>query len=320
MTTAATLKESAGAVCPNCSSARTMSCPGGRLLPFFVKRVFGFEPPSLAVFIPDRLHPYLGWADRLANATPWGYRPLRCDILICSDCDFVCPALDLTDSQILRLYLDYRSRSYNDERVRYEPQYRKVAPYVGKSPTEQKARMAHVESFLADVPFLASARDVLDFAGADGRFIPPKLLTRCKCTVCDVSDEPPYTPDVCREADLALLGKFDYVQACHVLEHVREPKLLVEALASHLSQNGVLYLEVPQEGSGEKIERLRRGEGSFPIHEHINLYTEKSMAALVESAGLKLLKIVASALNLGWCRTTVISVVASRFPSSPTAS
>jgi hypothetical protein len=179
--------------------------------------------------------------------------------------------------------------------------------------------MAHVESFLADIPFLSSVRDVLDFAGADGRFIPPDLLARCKCTVCDVSDEPPYRPDVSREADVTVLGKFDFVQACHVLEHVREPKSLVESLASHLNQDGVLYLEVPKETSNEKVDRLRRGEATFPIHEHINLYTEKSLAALVNSAGLELVKMASSELNLGWCRTTVISALAVHSPSSTTA-
>jgi len=44
--------------------------------------------------------------------------------------------------------------------------------------------------------------------------------------------------------------------------------------------------------------------GSVPIHEHINLYPVKSIARMIESAGLQIVDIEAVFLDLGWIKTT----------------
>jgi hypothetical protein len=299
-------------LCPNCSASDVAIRSGGLLQPFFVKRVFGIEPPTLASLLP---HGIGVWFARLIGAIPFlsrlvESRPLRCDILVCTACDFVCPALSLAETQLLNLYRDYRSQWYNAERVRYEPSYRKIALLVGKSPAEHRARMRHVEAFLSDVPGIATVREVLDFAGADGRFIPPTLLERCNCTVYDVSEESPYRPGIRKAAMLTELGMFDYIQVCHVLEHVRQPKALMESILPHLAQGGLVYLEAPEEGSQQRVERLRARRETFPVHEHINLYTEKSLTALVVAVGLRLVKIETAELDLGWCQATILSAVA----------
>ena len=299
------------AICPNCTSPEVKIVPAGRLLPFVAKRVLGIEPPTLATFLPHRAGVHF---TRLARKFPLlrleHARPLQCDILICTTCDFVCPALDLGDDQLMRLYHDYRSDSYNADRIRYEPAYRKLADLVGKSPGEHRARIAHVEAFLSGVPGAAEVREVLDFAGADGRFIPPGLLARCHCTVYDVSEEQPFRAGIRKVSQLEGLGTFDYVQLCHLLEHVRSPKTLLQTATRHLAPDGLLYVEVPKEGSKDRIERLRAGAEAFAIHEHINLYTEKSLAALLEAVGLTVIKMEAADLDVGWCRATVLSALA----------
>ena len=236
-------------------------------------------------------------------------RPL-CQILVCGACDFVCPALPIEETQLLHLYHDYRSQSYDAERIRYEPSYRRVAPLVGKSPAEHRARLQHVEAFLSDVPDMSSIREVLDFAGADGRFIPTGMLERCNCTVYDVSAARPYRPGIRKATELSELGLFDYIQVCHLLEHVRKPKALMESILPHLAEGGLVYLEVPREGSELRAVRLRAGAGTFPIHEHINLYCEKSLTALVQAIGLRLVKMGTEELDLGWCQVTILSAVA----------
>ena len=300
-------------ICPNCGSAEVATNSGGRLLPFFVKRVFGIEPPTLATFLPHRIGAQF---TRLTRNIPALSRlghawPLQCEILICTNCDFVCPALEIGDGQLLHLYHDYRSAGYNAERIRYEPSYRKLAPLVGKSSTEYRSRMEHVEAFLSDVPAISLVRNVLDFAGADGRFVPPSLLERCDCTVYEVSEELPCRPEIRKTSQISQLGEFDYIQVCHLLEHVLQPKVLVETVARYLRKGGLIYIEVPMETSEQHIQALRAGTAIFPIHEHINLYSEKSLAALVESVGLKLVKMGTAELNIGWCRATVLSAVAS---------
>jgi len=298
--------------CPNCASPDVVARAGGLLQPFFVKRVFGIEPPTLASLLPKGIG---GGIARLIGAVPVlsrlvEARPLQCEILVCTACDFVCPALAIAETQLLNLYRDYRSQSYNAERVRFEQSYRKIASLVGKSPAEHRARTQHVQAFLSDVPEMSTVREVLDFAGADGRFIPPGLLERCNCTVYDVSEEPPYRSGIRKAAELAELGAFDYIQVCHLLEHVRQPKELMESILPHLAQGGLVYLEVPMEGSQERVERLRAGTEEFPIHEHINLYSKKTLAALVQALGLRAVKMGTAELDLGFCRVTILSAVA----------
>ncbi|MGD0360448.1 MAG: class I SAM-dependent methyltransferase [Bryobacteraceae bacterium] len=299
------------ATCPNCNSPEVLIRSGGRLLPFFTKRVFEIEPPTAASLLPQRIGRCFTWLTDAIPGLSWlgQARPLQCDILICEACDFVCPAIDITENQLLNLYRDYRSASYNAERTRYEPAYRKLAPFVGKSPAEHRARMSHVDAFLSDVPLMSSVGEVLDYAGAEGLFIPTALLERCHCTIYEVSDVSPCRPEIRKTNDPAQLGSFDYIQVCHLLEHVRRPRALMKSLIRHLRSKGMIYIEVPKEASELAIGRLRSGDRTFPIHEHINLYTERSLAALVKSVGLRLLKMGSEELDLGWCRATVLSAV-----------
>jgi hypothetical protein len=281
-------------------------------MPFFVKRVLGLEPPTVASVLP---HPLGAYVERIATQIPVlsllaRGRPLFCSILICSACDFVCPGFDLTDDQLLELYRDYRSASYNADRIRYEPSYRKIALQAGKSMEEFNSRMAHVEAFLADVPGLAAVRDALDYAGADGRLLPRSIQERCRCTVFEVSDEPAWRPEIRKVTELSQLGRFDYIQACHLLEHVWQPRVLLQSLTGYLTKTGLIYIEVPKEGSPSDINRLRAGAGSFPIHEHINIFTEKSLSKLIEGVGLNIVKLTCSEVDFHWARATVLSAIA----------
>jgi hypothetical protein len=169
--------------------------------------------------------------------------------------------------------------------------------------------MAHVDRFLMNVPGIASIRDVLDFAGADGSFIPTELR-RCHCTVYEVSDERPCRPEISKVSEITQLGMFDYIQVCHLLEHVRHPKQLMKSVIQHASPGALVYIEVPKEATEHRVEALRGGGETFLVHEHINLYTEASLSALVEAIGLTLLKMESRALDMGWCRATVLSAVA----------
>ena len=298
--------------CPNCASTQTECHPKGRLAPFFVRRVFGVEPPRLSVMVPSRLGQVI---PRLIARIRWldRPRPLACPILICSDCEFVCPAIPLSDDQLLNLYRDYRSKTYNDERSLLEPGYAVIADRVGRDPAEVRRRNAHAADFLNGVDGLDQISTVLDFGGADGRFI-PQLLRNANCLVYDPSSVPPHDPAIQNVTTEADLRTYDYVQACHILEHVSQPRKFLVHVMRYLRASGLLYLEVPQDKTSIEIAALHQNNNTqfFHIHEHINLYTKRSLRALVESVGLHLMKIESAVVDLGWCRTAIVSAVAKR--------
>lgn len=72
--------------------------------------------------------------------------------------------------------------------------------------------------------------------------------------------------------------KFDYIQIMHVLEHIYDPLQFLEIPLAHLNKHGVLYLEVPIEFNGtDLIQKVICNERRLKVHEHINLYTPRSL-------------------------------------------
>lgn len=78
---------------------------------------------------------------------------------------------------------------------------------------------------------------------------------------------------------------FDCIIATHVIEHVYEPVKFVEQLARRLKPGGAVMLAAPDMGSP-----LRRLMGhrwpSFKVPEHILYFDERTLARLMEQAGL----------------------------------
>lgn len=83
-----------------------------------------------------------------------------------------------------------------------------------------------------------------------------------------------YDPSLSVRAELAI--------SRHVLEHVTDPRSLVEVLAT-AAPDGVLYLEVPDATS-----MLENSAIYDVIYEHCNYFGAPAMAALVESADLRM--------------------------------
>ena len=84
--------------------------------------------------------------------------------------------------------------------------------------------------------------------------------------------------------DAALAQEYDLVACCQVLEHVPYPADVLRDLVQAMRPGTLLYVEVPQE-------QLMRGPDPLPKkhhwHEHINFFSERSLAALLANCGLK---------------------------------
>ena len=283
--------------CRNCAALEVVDLGFvGKLAPFFLKRVFGMKlgfatsPGSLKqllrriALVPQR------WLERIT-------RPAALiEMQLCSRCTFIQSKLPFDEYAINRLYLDYRSDSYNMERSEYEPGYAAIAAQVGQDPAELDNRITAATKFLATHIPSTSDFTILDYGGADGKFLP---RIDARKFVYEISNIEPIA-GVSRVHALSDLDTYSLVQLTHVIEHVVEPLQLVQQVAAHVAHGGYLYLETPQELSEEQRSELTTGRRVMPVHEHINSYSALAVSMLIEAAGLDLVGIEASPVDVGW--------------------
>jgi SAM-dependent methyltransferase len=81
-------------------------------------------------------------------------------------------------------------------------------------------------------------------------------------------------------------GSIDLVTMNQILEHVLEPRAIVEAARRLLRPGGVSWISVPQGGSlGMSL--LGGRHPTVATHMHVNLFEVESLRALVEQVGLR---------------------------------
>ena len=103
------------ALCRNCDATDlrdNIFGPVGQVAPFFLKRVFGIE--ICATQSMDPLKRLIKQSlSRLAPLRKVYDRQAFIDMQICRQCQFVQAARPFRDEDLMRLYVDYRSDTYN---------------------------------------------------------------------------------------------------------------------------------------------------------------------------------------------------------------
>jgi hypothetical protein len=290
--------------CRNCGAQVTTDLGFiGEVAPFFLKRVlnleFGLAPSG---------HPVKRFLRRIeffSRSLQKIYgKSVLVEIESCTSCSFLQTKRPFSDEAIGRLYTDYRSDSYNEERIRYEPEYASIASQVGSSTKEIQTRKVGLSQWLTGKFNVESNFSMLDYGGADGRFLPDLPAEKY---VFDISDIAP-AEGIKRIGSESELSSYSYVQLAHVLEHVSYPLALTRKAASFLKGSGYLYIEVPQELTEEAMSRLasRSNTIRLPIHEHINQYSVRAVTELLRSAGLTVVAVETDLTDLGWNKGTII--------------
>jgi SAM-dependent methyltransferase len=222
------------------------------------------------------------------------------EMQVCEHCSFIQTSVPFHDDDIMRLYVDYRSHSYHQQRVQYEPEYAAIAAAVGHDPVEVSTRTAALAAFLRKELRTTDPMTILDYGGSDGRFIPDIPGSKF---VYEISNSDP-VPGVTRIKSESELGTYSLVLLAHVTEHVPHPLNLVRKLSAYVEPGGHLYIETPQEIPDPQRDELRNGAPRFeiPIHEHINSYCVPAVAALLEAASFTIVAIESAFVDLGWVK------------------
>lgn len=270
-------------------------------------------------------------------------RPRPTRLLQCRDCGFRFFEERLTDAESARLYSGYRGERYFRARHRREPWYtRKVNDGIGEDVGVARARRALVGEFIGRHADTGGIETVLDFGGDRGQMIPDLGKDRY---VYEISGMEPVA-GVTSIQDTKDLGtdRFDLTLLSHVLEHVSEPRTILDQLLPVLKRRGLLYVEVPLErvslrwvrrssrydaylravGRADLIAtavdfystlfRVRCGAvpplGFVKMHEHINFFDERSLASLLARCGFDVIATERPVIRSALGETAVISALA----------
>jgi hypothetical protein len=225
----------------------------------------------------------------------------------CALCHSITPCHEYSFDDLLGLYRDYRSETYNRDRISVEPTYARIAEDVGNHSLEIKNRNAAVDSFLSRSASYFTGSEMIDYGGSDGRFIPPFVYKQFKnIHIYDASKEPLHVSVDARKVKKIADPQpeaYTFLTCMHVLEHVGNPKALVVEAARLLVPGGLMYIEVPLELTQSISEDLVRNIIDTPItiHEHMNLFDRTSIRNLVGSiADLELIDDTEDVVNFGW--------------------
>ena len=170
-------------------------------------------------------------------------------LYFCNRCESKFFSAKFSTTEIATMYEGYRDAVYLRRRKKWEPWYTNaVNEAIGHSESTLLARKKHLMELLLNQQKLGIINyptRVLDFGGDEGQFIPdlPSIRSRA---VLEISKAVP-RENVLSLADWSEAKAFnpDFIMICHVLEHVDNPRELVQRAAEILPIGGLLYVEVP---------------------------------------------------------------------------
>jgi hypothetical protein len=253
-----------------CCGSRDLGSNQAVLAPFVATRVFGWRPVEITA----------DWGLRDLRQG-WSYAP--CNTLECRDCGHVFLDMRFDDHEMARLYSGYRGPDYTDLREEFEPGYR-----------ERNARLVDEDAYVGDVeaflrPLTPAKPKLLDWGGDTGLNTPFRREAALH-HIYDISDKPPIAGAV-HVTKAQLEGvRYDLIVCSNVLEHIPHPAAALQELCAIADREQLIYIEVPF----EDLMRSRALEGEARPkrlwHEHINFFSERSLRAVVERGGFRVVK------------------------------
>jgi SAM-dependent methyltransferase len=182
--------------------------------------------------------------------------------VLCDSCRF-CWALELNQWPLAK----FKDCIYNADYISVDPDYLEVRP------------TANAKRLRAMFPNLPSDIRHLDYGGGNGLL--SKLLRESNW------DSVSYDPFVDGEVDPGRFGRFDFITAYEVFEHVPDLQILLTSLCALLTHNSLLlFSTLISDGNIETKKRLDWWYAS-PRNGHISLFSRKSLSILAEGRGFK---------------------------------
>ena len=307
--------------CRVCNSGDLKTLPVCEYAPFFQLRVDITKDPFLLysrnqfVYAANLSFFTRAWrkAMRIFNKLTSPHRyPFRTSGQYCANCYSTMPSHEYSYEDLAGLYRDYRSDSYNNDRISVEPSYAKICTLVGNNPIEVKNRNAATDRFLNKNSEHLSNGIALDYGGSDGQFISRSVIEHYEAVdIYDVSDA--LLHDSVKEPKVKKINfieSSDYalLLCMHVFEHVGNPMQFLKEAMKYVTKGGCIYVEVPLELSEVMKQQFEESviDIPFTVHEHINQFELLSLNKLFEStAGLQLMDSTEDYVDIGWAKVKI---------------
>ncbi len=240
----------------------------------------------------------------------WNRKAFNVQLVQCAHCGFAFFNPRLEETEESSLYEGYRDAKYQKMRFQHEPWYTESLNQQLSAETEMlDHRRRMLASAIAEYVSSKQIKNVLDFGGDQGQLI--QELDVPNKYVFDISGTKS-REGVVPLRSLAECSSYswDLIVCSHVLEHIAFPKQILSQITQIARPGTVLFLEVPHESPfflstiAKRVAqmlvlcatRMRdaisvvRPSALYLMHEHINFFASKSLAALVESMGFDVVK------------------------------
>ena len=250
-----------------CCGADRLSRSPAILMPFIAARVFDWYPVEI-----DE-----SWGLKSIQS---GYAYSICNSLLCQGCGLLFLDMRFSDAELEKLYSDYRGQAYSDLREKFEP------GYIARNNllNEGVPFLAQVEAFMR--PHLQFPIALLDWGGDTGVNTPFKN-DNCLFHIYDISNKPVMEGAIAVDAATASSTQYQLIICSQVLEHTPYPAKVIKSMKEAMSDNTLLYIDVPF----EEHMRLCEADDLLSIkrhwHEHINFYSPKALRTLVAACDLE---------------------------------
>jgi len=253
----------------------------------------------------------------------WNRRPFCVDLVECKACGFMFYNPRLDNEAAGRLYAGYRSEEYQRMRQASEPWYTVSFNAELSSHAAYERRRPVLAAILRRHIGEREIRRVLDYGGDRGDLV-RGLIDGAAAFVYDISGIPA-VDGVAATTDPAEC-RADLVINSNVLEHAGFPRLLLADIVKASPPGGRVYLEVPREspfGVARILRRIAqlgivaltrpalarhvlRPASLYLMHEHINYFSERSLATLMRSGGCKVIGTGSYPMDAGAGNSTMI--------------
>lgn len=232
----------------------------------------------------------------------WNREAFCVELAECMVCGFQFYNPRLEDAELGALYRGYRSPEYQRMRQASEPWYTQKFNEELASAASYERRRAAVRAILHEHLGEQRIERILDYGGDRGDLV-AGLLESAEAFVYDISGIAAAAGVTAVDDPAACQA--DLMVNSNVLEHVGNPLALVKTMLCACPAEGVLFLEVPSESPFGAMRMLRRvaqvvwmtaahpglawqvvrPESLYMMHEHVNYFTEETLAGLMRAAG-----------------------------------
>jgi SAM-dependent methyltransferase len=198
----------------------------------------------------------------------------------CLSCGLLWVDIEPTEKQLSRYYENYWQEEYIGHREKHEPGLRERHAHL----LQPRGMRKNVEDFInGPIP-----NTVLDIGGGDGTETP--YVGRSTVHILDVA--PRRSIENIEHVD-SIKQKYNLVVLAHTLEHVPDPRNILNFALSACKDDGYIYIEVPDEaslyGTRPRLDNLNKKRKQW--HEHLNYYDPCSLTVLVSSCGIDIIKL-----------------------------